>query len=264
MTFRANGTSVVRSTSDGEDVGVALTFDDRMAQRIADALNAASTEDGGRSVTDPLTGEQVAELNVRDQTLLSDVLGEGSFVKVVGPYATAEMTTPGGRQIRSLAEGAVLPGDVTAGTARHLIDVGLAQLVQGASAAEVHEGAPTERHRVEAAAMTGHGPTVGHPQPGTAAYDYDQDPEAAARAAAAGGLVSPPQMALSGAGEAPLPEDPDTAGEPPEGGKPDGRSSEARWREYHARQLVAQGWDEDDAKAKADDMSKAELVAQYK
>lgn len=204
MSFRVDGTSVVRATEDGQDVGVALAFDRNMAQRIADALNESSTTADLRSRRDPLTGEQVQTIDVRDRRPLGEVLGEGRYVRIVGPYATAEMNTPGGRQIRSLAEGAVLPSDVTAGTARHLLDVGLAQVVEAGSAREAYEGAPTERHRVEAAAMTGTGPTVGHAQPGTAAADYDRDPVAAARAAATPGTGVVTQ--LSGAGEAPIPE----------------------------------------------------------
>jgi hypothetical protein len=260
---------VVRSAEGGEDVGVALTFAEGMAQRIADALNKTSTDSGEAGVTDPLTGEQVVQLNVRDLTPLSDVLSSGSYVKIVGPYATAEMTTPGGRQIRSLAEGAVLPGDVSAGTARHLIDVGLAQLVEAGSAQEAYEGAPSERHRVEAAAMTGFGPTVGRPLEGTVAADYDRDPIAAAQAAAAG-LSTPAVTLLSGAGEAPLEGATDLgsaepAGEPASSdGKPDGRAGVAQWREYHVRQQVAQGRDEQGARDEAESMDKAALVAQYK
>lgn len=47
-------------------------------------------------------------------------------------------------------------------------------------------------------------------------------------------------------------------------GKPDGRSSEAKWREYHAAQLQEQGVESADARNQAGRMSKAELVAQYR
>lgn len=263
MSFRADGTSVVRAGQDGEDVGVALAFSPTWAARISDALNESSTDLGQRSRKDPLTGGQVTVLDVRDRRPLSDVLETGQYVKIIGPYATAEMTTPGGRQIRSLAEGAVLPGDVTAGTARHLIDVGLAQLVEAASAVEAHEGAPSERHRVESAAMTGHGPTVGQPAEGTAAHDYDTDPVAAAQAAAAGPGV-PVVTVLSGSGEAPLPESDADEQQPSGDGKPRGNASEATWREYHISQLEAQGMSEQDARADAEGLSRDDIRAQYK
>lgn len=150
MTFRADGTSVV-NVVDGATSGVALAFDPNMARQIAEALNKHHPDGGGRGRTDPLTGDPVEKIDVHDERLLSDVIGRGKFVKVVGPYATALMGTPDGRQIRSLQEGAVLPGDVTAGQARHLIDVGLAKVVEAKSADEVAEGAPTAEHREQAA-----------------------------------------------------------------------------------------------------------------
>lgn len=153
MTFRADGTSVVQVV-DGNTSGVALTFDPDMARQIAEALNKHHPG-GGRSKVDPLTGETVEKLDIDDSRMLSEVLDKGKFVKIVGPYATALMGTPDGRQVRSLAEGAVLPGDVTAGQARHLISVGLAAVVEGKSAAEVTEGAPTQEHRDAQAAAAG-------------------------------------------------------------------------------------------------------------
>jgi hypothetical protein len=181
MAFRADGASVVRSADDGEDVGVALAYTPNMASRIADALNESRSSADLRLRTDPLTGGRVAGLDVADRTPLRDVLGEGRYVRVTGPYVTAETNTPGGRQILGFAAGAVLPGDATAGHARHLVDVGLAQVVEAPSSEQAMEGAPTERHRLESAALQP-GPTVGRPAPGTVAGDYERDPEAAARA----------------------------------------------------------------------------------
>lgn len=47
-------------------------------------------------------------------------------------------------------------------------------------------------------------------------------------------------------------------------GRPDGRSSEAKWREYHAAQLQAAGRSPEDADREAGSKSKAELVALYR
>lgn len=138
MTFQASGTSVVRDV-DGVTTGVAITFDPNMAAQIADALNKHLTDTGARKRTDPLTGETVDQLDVDDSRMLSDVIGKGKAVRIVGPFATATMGTPDGRQVRSLAQGAILPGDVTAGQARHLIDVGLAELVTAQDVGAVDE-----------------------------------------------------------------------------------------------------------------------------
>jgi hypothetical protein len=47
-------------------------------------------------------------------------------------------------------------------------------------------------------------------------------------------------------------------------GKPDGRSSQSAWRDYHAKQLMASGVPEGDAYEESAQMSKADLVARYK
>jgi hypothetical protein len=134
---------VVRDDADGITSGVALTFDPNMAKRIAEALNAASTGTDRQARRDPLTGKAVERLDVHDTAPLSSVLPKGRTVRIIGPYATATMDTPGGRQIRSLTEGATLPADVTAGQARHLVDVGLAEVVDnGGSPVETEAKAP--------------------------------------------------------------------------------------------------------------------------
>lgn len=259
MSFRADGISVVRSAEEG-DHGVALAFDVNTAQMIADALNEATSTEGLRTRKDPLTGERVATLDVRDRTMLGDVLGTDKHVVIVGPYATAEMATPDGRQIRSLAEGSVLPRDTAAGHARHLIDVGLARLVDARSAAEAFEGAPTERHRVEAAGLQV-GPTVGRPAAGTVAADYDADPVRAAQLAAAG-PGAPVVTQKAGAGEA-LPGDDaygtdydDADGEPPAAvERPPVNAPKAAWVDY----AESQGMSREDAEA----TSKEQLVGRY-
>ncbi|MEV4197021.1 hypothetical protein [Micromonospora globbae] len=239
MSFRADGTSVVRD-SEGGTAGVALAFDPDMARRIADALNETAGPAGGRSRIDPLTGKQVDQLDVNDQTPLAKVLGSGKYVKIVGPYATAVMDTPGGREVRSLAEGAILPGDVTAGHARHLISVDLAKVVEAGSAQEAFEGAPTERHRVEMAHPDVIGPTAGTPAPGSPAADYDRDPIAAARAAAAAGGGRPVTQ-VTGAGEGRAGDagggSPAGDGGETDGGdaKPAGNASRDQWAAYAAK-----------------------------
>lgn len=142
MSFRADGTSVVRVT-DGQTSGVAIAFDPAMARRIADALNSASGPGADRGKVDPLTGKTVDRLDIDDTTSLSEVIGSGAYVQITGPYATAQMNTPGGREIRALAAGAVLPADVTAGHARHLIDVGLAELVNVGAAQDAYGAGET-------------------------------------------------------------------------------------------------------------------------
>ena len=160
MTFRADGTSVV-DVVEGRTSGVALTFDPNMATRIAEALNK-HLPGGGRRKVDPLTGETVEQLDVDDDRMLSDVIGKGKAVRIVGPFATAPMGTPDGRQIRSLARGAVLPGDVSAGQARHLIDVGLAELVKAESAQDVGTVAETDQTTAQATTTT---PAAGDTRP---------------------------------------------------------------------------------------------------
>lgn len=256
MTFRADGTSVVRDTEQGV-AGVAIAFDPNMASRIAEALNGSQGGGFGRRVTDPLTGEQVDRLDIQDARRLSEVVRGGRYVKIVGPYATALMDTPGGRQVRSLAEGSIVPGDVTAGHARHLIDVGLAQLVEASSAQDAYEGAPTERHRVEMADPNVIGPTVGQPTPGSPAAQYDRDPIAAARAAASGAGARP-VVQTTGAGEA----HGATAETPARSGRPSVNEPKGAWVEYHvaerpehvdevAAREQAEAWTKDDLKQKA-------------
>lgn len=258
MNFRADGISVVQSADEG-DRGVALAFDAATAQMIADALNEATSTEGLRTREDPLTGERVATLDVRDRRMLGDVLGADRHVVIVGPYATAEMSTPQGRQIRSLAEGAVLPRDTSAGHARHLIDVGLARLVEAPSAAEAFEGAPTERHRVEAAGLQV-GPTVGRPAAGTVAADYDADPVRAAQLAAAGPGV-PVVTQTAGSGEA-LPGDDAFGADDDADGEPSARverpavnAPKAAWVDY----AESQGMPREEAEG----TSKEQLVGRF-
>lgn len=257
MTYRADGTSVVRDTDNGT-AGVALAFDPEMARRIADALNDTAGPAGGRGRIDPLTGKHVDQLNVNDPTPLTEVLGRGKYVKITAPYATALMDTPGGRQVRSLNEGSILPGDVSAGTARHLLDVGLATLVEAKSAHEAYEGAPTERHRVEMTHPDVIGPTVGRPTPGSPAADYDRDAIAAAQAAArsTGGR---PVVQTTGAGEAfgAASDGADSAS-----GRPSVNAPKADWV-THAVAQRGEDVDEATARSEAEAMTKADLVARY-
>jgi hypothetical protein len=256
MSFRANGTAVVR-TVDGEDVGYAMAFTADAAQRIADALNESSSTSGLRAVVDPLTGDKVDRLDVADRTPLAQAIGRGRYVKIVGPYATAIMDTPGGRQVRSMAEGSIVPGDVTAGHARHLIDVGLAQVVEAGSAVEAYEGAPTERHRVEMTSPDVNAPTVLTAAPGSPADDYDRDPIAAAQAAARAGGAAPVAL-TTGAGEA-FGGTPETSAR---SGRPSVNEPKGVWVEYHVAQRPdhvdeatarqqAEAWTKDDLKSKA-------------
>ena len=251
-TFRANGTAVVR-TVDGEDVGYALAFTPDAARRIANALNESSSTADLRARVDPLTGDKVGRLDVEDKTPLSQVIGRGKYVKIVGPYATAQMDTPGGRQIRSLAAGSIVPGDVSAGHARHLIDVGLAQVVEAGSATEAYEGAPTERQRVELASPDVNGPTVLTPTPGSPAADYDADPVAAAQAAARG--TGGRQVSqTTGGGEA-FGAAAETQGR---SGRPSVNETKAVWVEYHVAQRP-EGVDEDTARQQAEAWTKDDL-----
>lgn len=262
MTFRAEGTSVVRDTDQGV-AGVAIVFDPDMAARIAEALNESQDGAAGGRLTDPLTGEQVARVDVQDARPLSEVLRDGRYVKIVGPYATALMDTPGGRQVRSLSEGSIVPGDVTAGHARHLIDVGLAQMVEAKSARDAFEGAPTERHRVEMTDPNVIGPTVGQPARGSLAAQYGDDPVGTAQRAARAGTSATPVVQLSGAGEA-FGADPE-AGERRSGrgdGRPTARSSKEEWVR-HAVAQRAEGTSEEDARREAEGMSKEQLIAEY-
>jgi hypothetical protein len=239
MGYRADGTSVLRSL-EGEDVGYAMAFTAAAAQRIADALNKTSPEDGERAYIDPLTGERADPIDGRDDRPLSDVVKDGRYVKIVGPYATAQMNTPGGRQVRSLAAGSILPGDVTAGTARHLISVGLPQLVEAGSAVEAYEAAPTERQRVEMASPDVNRPTVGAPEPGSPAELYDRDPVAAAQAAATAG--QPTIVQTSGAGLGLAGDEPtaDSSAEGSAGARPRGNASRDVWAAYAAQQGASQ------------------------
>jgi hypothetical protein len=265
VTFRADGNSILRSMDDGEDVGVALAFSPNWAGRIADALNEATGTRGLRLREDPLSGDRVERLNVADRTPLRDVIAEGRHVVITGPYATAEMDTPGGRQIRSLSEGAVLPLDATAGAARHLIDVGLAKIVEAPTAAQAFEGAPTERHRLEAAALQ-QPPTVGHPVAGTVAYDYEQDPDAAARQVY-GSPARPAQQVVTGAGEATVGDDSrersavDRGPADPGASPPKAGDSKDVWYEYRLAELQREGLSEQDARARLEGKNKADLVA---
>jgi hypothetical protein len=252
MSFEVNGTSVVRTGDDGETTGVAITFDAAMAQRIADALNESSTTKGLRAVKDPLTGRNVERLDIHDNTPLSAVVKGGRYVKIVGPYATAKMDTPGGRQIRALAAGSILPGDVTAGAARHLIDVGLAQLVEAGSAAEAYEAAPTQRQRVEMASPDVSRPTVGTPEPGSPAAAYDEDPVAAAQAAAKAGEPAVTQLSGAGLGLA--------GGEAGGGKPPRANASRDDWA-AHAASKGAAG--EEVAPVDQGGLSRDELRAKY-
>lgn len=252
MSFRANGTAVVR-TMDGEDVGYAMAFTPDAAQRIADALNESSSAAGLRAVVDPLTGKKVDRIDVQDRTPLAEVVRKGAYVKIVGPYATATMDTPGGRQIRSLAAGSIVPGDVTAGHARHLIDVGLAQLVEADSAQEAYEGTPTERQRVEMASPNVNAPTVLTPSPGSPAAEYDRDPIGAAQAAARAGGT--PLVQTTGAGEA---FGAGADGAESGSGRPSVNAPKADWVAYHVDQRP-EGIDEDTARTQAEAMTKDDL-----
>jgi hypothetical protein len=183
MTFRADGTSVVDVSDDGATSGVALAFHPDMARQIAEALNKHLPGRGGRAKVDPLTGKTVEQLDINDGRPLSDVIGKGKAVRIVGPYATAMMGTPDGRQVRALNEGALLPNDVTAGHARHLIDVGLAEVIDAAPARRASRGAPTQTPE---GAQTpdsdqpnepGDRPVKADPKPAWVEYAVSQRPE---------------------------------------------------------------------------------------
>jgi hypothetical protein len=213
MTFRADGSSVVKSTDEG-DQGVALAYTADAAQMIADALNEASPEHG-RGVKDPLTGEQVDRLDVADSRPLSDVLGKGKLIRVTGPYVTVEMGVPEGRQIRGLQAGAILPPDVTAGKARHLLDNRLAEIVKGDNPEDVAFGGASPRAQYEAA--LGLPPTVGKAPEGSPAAKFEEDPEAAWRE-----LTGAPAAKDDVSGAA--------------GGKPSGNAAKEAWVNYATRQ----------------------------
>ncbi len=170
MGFRANGTAVVRTVA-GEDVGYALAFSPDAARKIADALNALPGA-GGVDRVDPLTGQKADLVDVHDARALSDVIGKGKLVRIVGPMATATMGTPDGRQVRSLAEGAILPADVSAGHARHLISVGLAEVVEDKPEPKPSKAAESPKPEGEPAAggeQLEQGAVVSHPDEGTTA-----------------------------------------------------------------------------------------------